>query len=101
MDLPAPEDAPPADFAEPEVEAQTPPDSMGERLARELAPHNDQWLARIADDLGKSETLLEFRERLDSLAGELSIDDYAEIFARASTAAHLAGRAEAADEGKA
>ena len=99
--LPAPEDATPADFAEADPEPETPPDSMGERLARELAPQNDQWLARIAGDLAKSETLLEFRERLDSIAGELSIDDYAEIFARASTAAHLAGRAEASDEGKA
>lgn len=99
--LPAPEDAPPADFAEGDLEPETPPDSMSERLARELAPHNDQWIARIADDLAKSETLLEFRERLDSLAGELSIDDYAEIFARASTAAYLAGRAEASDEGRA
>ena len=92
--LPAPADA--HDFAE--GDTPTTPDDMGSRLARELVPHGEAWLAQISGELAQSATLLQFRERLDALAGELPLDVYADIFARATTAAHLAGRHDAKTE---
>jgi len=71
---------------------------MGSRLARDIAPHGEAWLAQISAELASSETLLQFRERLDELAGALPLDAYADIFARATTAAHLAGRHDAKTE---
>ena len=85
------------DFAE-SAPADT-PDDMGSRLARDIAPHGEAWLAQISAELASSETLLQFRERLDELAGALPLDAYADIFARATTAAHLAGRHDAKGEG--
>ena len=85
------------DFAE-SAPADT-PDDMGSRLARDIAPHGEAWLAQISAELASSETLLQFRERLDELAGALPLDVYADIFARATTAAHLAGRHDAKGEG--
>ena len=84
------------DFAEDDISSA--PDDMSTRLARELAPHGEAWLAKISAELAQSETLLQFRERLDALAGELPLDVYADIFARATTAAHLAGRHDAKTE---
>lgn len=84
------------DFAEGDISSA--PDDMSTRLARELAPHGEAWLAKISAELAQSETLLQFRERLDALAGELPLDVYADIFARATTAAHLAGRHDAKTE---
>ena len=92
--LPAPADA--HDFAEGDISSA--PDDMSTRLARELAPHGEAWVAKISAELAQSATLLQFRERLDALAGELPLDVYADIFARATTAAHLAGRHDAKTE---
>ena len=92
--LPASADA--HDFAEGDISSA--PDDMSTRLARELAPHGEAWLAQISAELAQSETLLQFRERLDALAGALPLDVYADIFARATTAAHLAGRHDAKTE---
>ena len=92
--LPAPADA--HDFAEGDISSA--PDDMSTRLARELAPHGEAWVAKISAELASCETLLQFRERLDALAGELPLDVYADIFARATTAAHLAGRHDAKTE---
>ena len=92
--LPASADA--HDFAEDDISSA--PDDMSTRLARELAPHGEAWLAKISAELAQSATLLQFRERLDALAGELPLDVYADIFARATTAAHLAGRHDAKTE---
>ena len=92
--LPAPADA--HDFAEGDISSA--PDDMSTRLAHELAPHGEAWVAKISAELAQSETLLQFRERLDALAGELPLDVYADIFARATTAAHLAGRHDAKTE---
>lgn len=92
--LPAPADA--HDFAEGDISSA--PDDMSSRLARDIAPHGEAWLAQISAELASSETLLQFRERLDALAGELPLDVYADIFARATTAAHLAGRHDAKTE---
>ena len=92
--LPASADA--HDFAEGDISSA--PDDMSTRLARELAPHGEAWLAKISAELASSATLLQFRERLDALAGELPLDVYADIFARATTAAHLAGRHDAKTE---
>lgn len=89
------------DFAEGDDEAPDTADHLADRLARELAPHGQAWLDKIAAELAASETLLQFRERLDALAPQLSLDDYAAVLARASTVAHLAGRAEVQDEGRA
>ena len=89
------------DFAEGDDEAPDTADHLADRLAREIAPHGQVWLDKIAAELAASETLLQFRERLDALAPQLSLDDYAAVLARASTVAHLAGRAEVQDEGRA
>ena len=89
------------DFAEGDDEAPDTADHLADRLAREIAPHGQAWLEQIAAELAASETLLQFRERLDALAPQLSLDDYAAVLARASTVAHLAGRAEVQDEGRA
>ena len=94
--LPVAADDDAQDFAE--GDTPTTPDDMGSRLARELAPHGEAWLAQISAELASSETLLQFRERLDALAGALPLDVYADIFARATTAAHLAGRHDAKTE---
>lgn len=95
--LPEAADGEAHDFAE-SAPADT-PDDMGSRLARDIAPHGEAWLAQISAELASSETLLQFRERLDELAGALPLDAYADIFARATTAAHLAGRHDAKGEG--
>ena len=94
--LPEAADGEAHDFAE-SAPADT-PDDMGSRLARDIAPHGEAWLAQISAELASSETLLQFRERLDELAGALPLDAYADIFARATTAAHLAGRHDAITE---
>lgn len=88
------------DFAEGN-DLPTTADDMSTRLARDIAPHGEAWIRQISEELAQSATLLQFRERLDALAGELPLDEYADIFARATTAAHLAGRAAVIDEGKA
>lgn len=86
------------DYAEPP--ATDPLDDMSEQLAAQIAPKGEEWIERISQELAASATLLQFRERLDGLAEQLSLDDYAKVFAKASAAARLLGRSSVKDEAK-
>lgn len=87
-----------SDFAEAGEPDTNTPDKLATQLEQKIAPHEQKWLDAIAAELSQSETLLQFRERLDGLASQLTLDEYAEVFAKATTAARLAGRHEAQEE---
>ncbi|WP_230660495.1 DUF935 domain-containing protein [Psychrobacter sp. I-STPA10] len=84
------------DFAEsPETNNEI--DSMVDQLADEIAPITGGWINKIKQILDDVDSLEELREQLNSLAKQLSFDDYARVFTEANISAKLAGMASVAN----
>ena len=73
-------------------------DTIGEQLEVEGEPFVEEWLQTIRDELANSDSLEDFRYKLDSLIPELSFAEYGKLLAWGATSAHFAGRASVEDE---
>lgn len=86
-----------ADFAE----ADEPPaaaDELLPQLQQNAAPVVDSWLSRITRLVDNADSLPALQQQLLAEFSELDTDELAEVMALAFSAAHLAGRAEVANE---
>lgn len=67
---------------------------MGPQLDARIVPTGKQWTAQIRTLVDNAADFAELERGLLALAPDLGLDDYAQAFAEAMTAAHLAGRYE-------
>jgi phage gp29-like protein len=87
----------PSQFAEAAARLD-PPAHMVPRVDRAIAPIGRKWTEQIQQAVDRAQSLEEVKEYLARLAPEMSLDEYADAFAEAMTAATLAGRYEVTEE---
>ena len=80
-----------AHFAEADADI-TPAKAMAGQLDARIAPAGKQWIAQIRAAVDKAKTFDELQQALFALAPDMDLDEYADAFAEAMTAANLAGR---------
>ncbi|MEI2428682.1 DUF935 family protein [Lysobacter yananisis] len=78
-------------FAE-SANAQDPSAPMADQVDRRLRPVGEHWIDQVRSLVDQAESLEDLDAKLLALAPDLSLDEYAEVFAQAMTAATLAGR---------
>ena len=81
------------DFAEQQPNTFAPV-LQSNRLNSEIQPATKQWINQIKELVDNVKSLEELRDKLFELIPDMQLDDYAEVMARALTAANLAGRNE-------
>lgn len=59
-----------------------------------MQPVTDRWIEQIKALVDKVETIEQLRDELYKLIPDMQLDDYADVMAKALTAANLAGRTE-------
>lgn len=90
-----------SNFAEGDIDIndiRTRVDEMVDQLANEIAPITGGWIAQIKQALDDADSLEDLRDELETLAVELSFEDYARIFETANISAKLAGMQSVIDE---
>ena len=90
-----------SNFAEGDIDIndiRTRVDEMVDQLANEIEPITGGWIAQIKQALDDADSLEDLRDELETLAVELSFEDYARIFETANISAKLAGMQSVIDE---
>lgn len=75
-----------------EATAKDPSAPLAEQLDRRLRTIGDDWVEQVRRLVDGAESLEDLEAKLLDLAPDMSLDDYADVFAQAMTAATLAGR---------
>ena len=65
---------------------------LSDQLDRRLRPTGQRWVEQVRALVDEAESLEDLEAKLLALAPDMSLDDYADVFAQAMTAATLAGR---------